>query len=49
MKSIRGIAHRATQLVRLLGWRIQADELRTELTSIQQRTSRFATGLLVHF
>jgi hypothetical protein len=32
-----------------LGWRIQADDLRTELTAIQQRNVRVSTGLLVHF
>lgn len=37
------------RIMRMLGWRIQADELRTELTPIQQRNLRISTGLLVHF
>lgn len=37
------------RLTHRLGWRIQADELRTELTAIQQRNLRVSTGLLVHF
>jgi len=37
------------RLTRRLGWRIQGDELRTELTAIQQRNLRISTGLLIHF
>jgi hypothetical protein len=37
------------RLMRLLGWRIQADELRTELTAVQQHSLRLSSGLLIRF
>jgi len=37
------------RLTHQVGWRIQADDVRTELTSIQQRDLRISSGLLLHF
>jgi hypothetical protein len=37
------------RLMRLLGWRIQADEVRTELTPLKQHNLRISSGLLIHF
>lgn len=37
------------RLMRLLGWRIQADELKTKLTALQQHSLRVSSGLLIRF
>jgi hypothetical protein len=37
------------RLMRLLSWRIQADELKTELTAVKQWNVRLSSGLAVRF
>jgi hypothetical protein len=37
------------RLMRLLSWRIQADEIRTELTAVEQHNVRLSSGLAVRF
>src|SRR5579862_8802836 len=37
------------RLMRVLGWRIQADEVHTQITSLQQNRLRLSSGMLIRF